>query len=57
MTDHADDGGHTAHDSEYATERTTAPQSAYTMKDVTVGTLVALIGVLVVFGIPLALTL
>lgn len=45
------------HESEYATERTTAPQSDYTTRDVVVGTVVALVGMAVVFGVPLALTL
>ncbi|WP_255149917.1 DUF7550 family protein [Halorarius halobius] len=53
MTDHGDE----EHDSEYATERTTAPQSDYTGRDVAVGFVVALVGMAVVFGVPLALTL
>lgn len=67
MSDHdeADDahdgdaGAHEAgeHESEFATERTTAPQSDYTTRDVAVGTVVALVGMAVVFGVPLALTL
>lgn len=35
--------------------RSTAPQSDYTMRDVGVGFVVALVGVAVVFGLPLAL--
>ncbi|MFO7927673.1 MAG: DUF7550 family protein [Halobacteriota archaeon] len=41
----------------YETERTTAPQSAYTGRDVAVGILVALVGVAVTFGVPLAVSL
>lgn len=43
------------HESEYATRRTTAPQSPYTTRDVAVGAVVALVGIAVVFGIPLVL--
>lgn len=35
--------------------RSTAPQSDYTMRDVGVGFIVLLVGVVVVFGLPLAL--
>jgi hypothetical protein len=35
--------------------RSTAPQSDYTMRDVGLGFLVMLVGVAVVFGLPLAL--
>lgn len=45
------DGGHV---SEWITERSTAPQSEYTGRDVLVGVIVALVGVLVTFGVPLA---
>lgn len=51
MADHADH----AHDSEYATERTTAPQSDYTSRDVGVGFLIALVGMVIVFAVPLLL--
>lgn len=36
-------------------ERRTAPQSEYTMGQVGVGAVVALVGLLVTFGVPLAL--
>lgn len=42
---------------EYATERTTAPQSPYTMRDVGVGTAIALGGMVLVFGVPILGTL
>lgn len=45
------------HESEYATERTTAPQSDYTTRDVAVGFVVAAVGLVVTMGVPLALTL
>jgi hypothetical protein len=48
------DDGHGEHESP-ATERTTAPQSPFTMGDVTTGFVVALIGMIVVFLIPLLL--
>jgi hypothetical protein len=37
---------------EYATERTTAPQSPYTMRDVGVGAAITLAGLVVAFGVP-----
>lgn len=55
MADHADHDHH-PHDSEYATERTTAPQSDYTVRDVGVGFLVALVGMVIVFVVPLLLS-
>lgn len=53
--DHDDHGGGDGHDAPYATERTTAPQSDYTARDVAVGALVAAVGMVVVFGVPLLL--
>jgi hypothetical protein len=44
------------HDEEPA-GRTTAPQSAYTAREVGIGFAVALVGLLVVFAVPIALTL
>ena len=38
-------------------ERQTAPQEPYTMRDVGVGAIVAIIGAVIVFGIPLITTL
>ena len=55
MADHDDPGDESHHESEYATERVTAPQSDYTNRDVVVGFVVALVGMAVVFGVPLLL--
>lgn len=52
MSDHADSADH---ESDYATERQTAPQSDYGLGDVAFGFVVALVGMAVVFGIPLLL--
>lgn len=49
----ADDHGH----DEEEEGRTTAPQSEYTTSQVGLGFAVALVGLVVVFGLPLALTL
>lgn len=38
-------------------DRTTAPQSPYTGRQVGIGALVALVGMLIVFGVPLILTI
>jgi hypothetical protein len=46
-----------ATDAESATERSTAPQSEYTGNDVVLGATIALVGVLVTVGIPLAVLL
>ena len=51
----ADDHDH-GH-AEEPTGRTTAPQSEYTAREVGFGFAVALVGFLLVFGVPLALTL
>jgi hypothetical protein len=51
MSDDHDD----SHDSEYATERTTAPQSDYTNREVAVGAVVAAVGIGITFGVPLLL--
>lgn len=59
MTDQEDSDEHGEQDDEVegapVTERTTAPQSAYTMGDVAFGAVVALVGLLVTFGVPLLL--
>jgi hypothetical protein len=57
MTDHSEeDHQHEDHhDNEEG--RSTAPQSGYTMQDVGLGFAVTLVGLVVVFGIPIALTL
>lgn len=60
MTDHddADDGhGESNEPQKEWDTRETAPQSPYSGRDVGVGAVVALVGLLVTFGIPLALTL
>jgi hypothetical protein len=57
MTAHSD-GDHehgSAHDHDEG--RSTAPQSEYTLQDVGFGFVVTLVGLIVVFGIPIALTL
>lgn len=53
--DHGDHDAEHDHESAYATDRETAPQSAYTNRDVAVGFAVALVGMAVVFGVPLLL--
>lgn len=47
-------GGHAGG---YATERTTAPQSPYSTKDVVVGFVILAVGLLVTFAVPLLWTL
>lgn len=39
----------------YRTERTTAPQSSYTTRDVAVGFAVLAVGLVITFAVPLAL--
>ena len=52
-TDVSDESGaDTGHDLE--AERTTAPMSPYSARDVVIGFVVMLVGVAVAFGIPLA---
>lgn len=49
-------GGHgTGHDHDDG--RTTAPMSGFTTREVGIGAVIALVGLAVVFGVPLALTL
>lgn len=59
MTDQDDGDEHAEQDDDEVaapvTERTTAPQSAYTMGDVAFGAVVAFVGLLVTFGVPLLL--
>jgi hypothetical protein len=52
MEDHAD---HDHHPHGPSDERTTAPQSEYTGRDIAIGAAIALVGLAVTFGIPLAL--
>lgn len=40
---------------EYATERSTAPQSPYSTRDVAIGFVVLAVGLLITFAIPLVL--
>ena len=53
MADDHDDHEHHSHDS--TGERTTAPQSEYTMGDVALGAVVAAVGLAVTLGVPLLL--
>jgi hypothetical protein len=63
MADHDDEGDHDdAHGESEEPQRewearATAPQSPYSGRDVAVGALIALLGILVTVGAPLALTL
>ena len=50
--EHGDD-----HQQESTATRSTAPQSEYTGRDVAIGAVVALVGVAVTFGVPLAVLL
>lgn len=52
--DHGDDHGD-GFDAEYATERETAPQGPFTTRDVGVGFVIALVGMALVFGVPIAM--
>jgi hypothetical protein len=49
MTEHDD------HEDEAEEGRTTAPKSDYTGREIAIGAVVALVGLLVVFGIPFLL--
>jgi len=54
---HEIDGAHTHEsDPKPATERKTAPQTPYSMRDVGVGAIVAAVGILLVFVVPYLLT-
>ena len=53
MADDHDDHEHHPHGSD--DERTTAPQSEYSMRDVALGAAVAAVGLAVTFGVPLLL--
>jgi hypothetical protein len=52
MTDDPDREEHAPADD---SDRSTAPQSAYTGRDVAVGAAIALVGAAVTFGVPLAI--
>jgi hypothetical protein len=63
MTDHGDQGHGDYHGHEDDTShedggkaRSTAPQSPYTSSDVRTGAMIALVGLVVVFAIPILLT-
>ena len=56
MADHSDEGGHTDHH-DHESGRSTAPQSEYTTRDVAVGWTVAVVGLVLTFGVPIALTI
>ena len=49
------DDDHAHEESDHGIERTTAPQAPYAGRHVAIGTVVALVGLLVVFGVPLLL--
>ncbi|MEF8841240.1 MAG: hypothetical protein V5A62_06385 [Haloarculaceae archaeon] len=53
MTDHADDGHEDHHDPESG--RSTAPQSDYTNREVGIGLAIALVGIFLVFAVPILL--
>jgi len=50
-----DHGDHESHAHGSSDERTTAPQSEYTTRDIGVGAAIAAVGLFVTFGIPLLL--
>jgi hypothetical protein len=57
MAGHDDhEHGHEDHH-DHEEGRSTAPQSEYTMADVRTGLVVALVGLILVLGVPVALTL
>ena len=57
MTERTDHDGDEHHTGESPSGRSTAPQSEYTGRDVAVGTVVAIVGLVVTFGVPLAVTI
>lgn len=57
MADETDHEGHDHHPHESVAERSTAPQSDYTGRDVTAGVIIALVGLLITFGVPIAFLL
>lgn len=54
MTDHADHDGHEDHH-DHQSGRSTAPQSAYSNREVGIGIAIALAGIFLVFVIPILL--
>ena len=54
-SDHDDHGDHDHRPHGSSDGRTTAPQSEYSMRDVTLGAVVAAVGLAATFGIPLLL--
>ena len=57
MTEETDHEDHGDHPHESTAVRSTAPQSDYTGREVAVGAVVALVGLAVTFGVPLAVLL
>jgi len=55
MVDESADEGDGTFESEFVTERRTAPQGPYTTRDVAVGAVITAIGILVTFAVPLLL--
>lgn len=56
----SDDEGHDSHDHHphgSRSERSTAPQSEYTITQVAIGAAIAVVGIAVTFGVPLAVLL
>ncbi len=52
-----DHEGHDHHPHGSTEERSTAPQSAYTPKQIAIGAVIALVGIAITFGVPLAVLL
>lgn len=55
--DHGDGHGHDDDHGTPATGRSTAPQSAYSSRDVGIGFVVLLLGLVLAFGVPILATL
>ncbi len=54
MSDEEHDG-HDHHPHGSSSERTTAPQSEYTTRQIALGFVLAIVGLAITFGVPLAL--
>jgi hypothetical protein len=52
---HDDHDDHSEHSSEEGLERVTSPMQQFSSREVGIGTLILAVGLLVTFGIPLAL--
>ncbi|CCQ35934.1 uncharacterized protein Nmlp_1744 [Natronomonas moolapensis 8.8.11] len=57
MTEETGHEDHEHHPHESTAVRSTAPQSGYTGREIVVGVVVALVGLAVTFGVPLAVLL